>query len=228
MSKKRNKTLDKNNVIFIGDLHAPWILDGYLDWCKEEQEKYNCGTVIFSGDLLDSGSWSYHEHNPDGLAPRDELRAAKNQLKYVYKLFPEATSLLGNHDLLVSRKAKTAGLSQEFIKDYPSLIEAPKKWSFRHQYYKNNVLYKHGDVGDAFKCAVESRMSTCQGHVHSKTFVQWSVSEKDAIFGLQVGCGLDRDQYAFDYAKPFNKKPIISLGLVLESGTVPLVKLMSL
>ncbi len=224
----RKTKLDKRNVIFIGDLHAPWILEGYLEWCKDEQEKYNCGTVIFAGDLLDSGSWSYHEHDADGMSPKHELEAAKRQLAVVYALFPEAVSLLGNHDLLVSRKAKTAGLSQSFIKDFPDLIEAPKTWNFVHQYTRDNVLYKHGDTGDAFKSATESRVSTCQGHLHSKTFVQWSVSEKDAIFGLQVGCGLDRNKYAFDYAKPFNKKPVISCGFILESGRIPLVKLMPL
>lgn len=222
------KTLNKNNTIFIGDLHAPWILEGYLEWCREQQLKYDCGTVIFAGDLLDSGSWSYHEHDADGMSPRHELAAAREQLREVYKMFPVAVSLLGNHDLMVSRKAKTAGLSQEFIKDFPSLIEAPKKWQFHHQYFKDNVLYKHGDKGNAFKSAVESRISTAQGHLHSQTFVQWSVSEKDAIFGLQVGCGLDRDKYAFDYAKPFNKKPIISCGFILEAGKVPFVKLMPL
>lgn len=66
------------------------------------------------------------------------------------------------------------------------------------------------------------------GHFHAKTFVQWSVSEKDSIFGLQVGWGADRHEYAFDYGKSFTSKPIISLGLILDKGTTPIVKLMPL
>lgn len=224
----KGRKYDEDNVLFIGDLHSPWILDGYLDFCKEQQEKYNCGTVIFAGDIIDSGSWNYHEPNPDGMSVKDELYAAKKQLKEVYKMFPKSISLLGNHDLLISRKAKTAGLSQEFIRDLGSVIDAPKDWLFCHEIIRDNVRYIHGSTGDAFKRAVDSRMSTCQGHLHSKTFVQWSVSEKDAIFGLQVGAGFDRNKYAFDYAKPFTKKPVISCGLILESGKVPLVKLMPL
>lgn len=223
-----NRRNNKDNVLFVADLHAPWILDGYLDWCKEQQEKYNCGTVIFSGDILDSGAWSYHEHDPDGLSVRDELYAAKKQLKKVFKLFPIATSLYGNHDLLISRKMKTAGLSQNFMKDFGEVLEAPKTWNFVHELVKDNIKYIHGSYGNAFKRAVDSRMSHCQGHLHSQAFVQWSVSEKDAIFGLQVGAGFDRDQYAFDYAKPFPKKPIISCGLVLDKGTTPIVKIMPL
>lgn len=220
--------LNPDNVIFIADLHAPWILDGYLDWVKSQQIKYNCGTVIFSGDIIDSGAWSYHEHDPDGLGVKDELHAAKKQLKKVFEMFPEAICLMGNHDLLISRKAKTAGLSQEFIKDFGQILDAPETWKFVHEHIRDNVRYIHGSTGDAFGRAKESRMSTCQGHLHSKTFVQWSVSEKDAIFGLQVGGGFDRNKYAFDYAKPFPKKPIVSCGFILENGKIPFTTLMPL
>jgi len=227
-SKADTTKYNPDNVLFIADLHSPWILDGYLEFCKEQQKKYDCGTVIFSGDIIDSGAWSYHEHDPDGFSVKDELHAAKKQLQKVYSMFPTAISLLGNHDLLISRKAKTAGLSQEFIKGLAEVLEAPKGWSFVHEYTKDNVKYIHGSTGNAFKCAVDSRISTCQGHLHSQTFVQWSVSEKDAIFGLQVGAGFDRDKYAFDYAKPFPKKPVISCGIILDRGQTPFVKLMKL
>lgn len=227
-TSENTRKLNPDNVIFIADIHCPWMLNGYIEWCKVQQLKYNCGTVIFSGDIIDSSSWSYHEHDPDGLSVRDELYEAKKQLKKVYNLFPEAISLLGNHDLLISRKAKTAGLSQEFIKGLKDVLEAPKGWKFVHEYIKDNVRYVHGSIGNAFKRAVDSRMSTCQGHLHSQTFVQWSVSEKDAIFGLQVGGGFDRDKYSFDYAKPFTKKPIIGCGIILEKGTIPLTLLMPL
>lgn len=227
-SSKDESFLNKDNVIFIADLHAPHILKGYLKWCKELQNRYDCGTVIFSGDIVDGGAWNYHEKNPDSPGVKDELYAAKKQLKDVYKMFPEAVCLLGNHDLLISRKAKTIGLSQHFIRNLHDILEAPKEWKFVHQYKKDNVIYKHGAYGDAFKAATESRISTCQGHFHAKSFVQWSVSEKDAIFGLQVGAGFDRDQMAFDYAKPFHKKPIISCGLILDKGLTPIVKIMPL
>jgi hypothetical protein len=219
---------DPNNVLFIPDLHAPFIKKGVLEFIKDSQIKYNCGTVLFAGDVIDGHAWSYHEHDPDGMSVGDELKAAKEQLKEWYEAFPEAIILMGNHDLLIQRKARTIGLSKHFIKDFGSVIEAPKTWKFDLEHIKDNVLYKHGNVGDAFKVAKESRMSTCQGHFHAKTFVQWSVSEKDSIFGLQVGWGADRHKYAFDYGKSFSNKPIISCGLVLEKGRLPIVKLMDL
>lgn len=226
--KSNSTKYNEDNVLFIPDLHAPFIKDGFLEFCIEQQKKYDCGTVIFAGDIVDGHAWSYHEHDPDGLSVGDELEAAKKQLKDWYEAFPNAIVLMGNHDLLIQRKAKTAGLSKQFIKGFGDVLEAPKTWEFKLEHTKDNVLYKHGSVGDAFKVAKSSRMSTCQGHFHSKTFVQWSVSERDAIFGLQVGWGADRHKYAFDYGKSFTEKPILSVGIILDKGLTPIVKMMPL
>lgn len=217
-----------DNVLFIGDLHAPFILDGYLEFNLELQKKYNCGTVVFAGDIIDGHSWSFHSPNVDGLSVGDELAAAKSQLKSWYKAFPEATVLFGNHDLLIVRKAREYGLSQLFLKFFGDVVDAPKTWQFTHELYKDNVLYVHGSVGNAIKRASEIRHSVAQGHLHTQTFVEWAVSEIDAIFGLQVGCGIDRKKYAFEYAADVPKKQIISSGVILDKGHLPLVELMRL
>ena len=227
-TKKITKNADESNVLFIGDLHAPFILDGYLDFNVDLQRKYNCGTVILAGDIIDSHSWSFHEHNVDGMSVRDELNAAIKQLKEWYKAFPNATILFGNHDLLISRKASAYGLSQLFLKYFGDIVEAPKTWNFVHELYKDNVLYIHGSQGNAIDRAKDMRHSIAQGHLHSQAFVQWSVSEIDAIFGLQIGCGIDRKAYAFEYAKDMPKKPIISSGVVLEKGRLPILELTKL
>lgn len=227
-TKKTIKNADENNVLFIGDLHAPFILDGYLDFNIDLQRKYNCGTVILAGDIIDSHSWSFHDHNVDGLSVRDELTAAIGQLKEWYKAFPNATVLFGNHDLLISRKASAYGLSQLFLRYFGDIVEAPKTWNFVHELYRDKVLYIHGSQGNAIDRATTIRHSVAQGHLHSQAFVQWSVSDIDSIFGLQVGCGLDRKAYAFEYAKDMPKKPIISSGVILEKGTLPIIELMKL
>ncbi len=219
---------DQNNVLFLPDLHAPFIKDGVLDWCLDEQKKYNAGKIIFAGDIVDGHAWSYHEHDVDGMSVGDELESAKKQLKNWFKAFPNAISLLGNHDLLIQRKAKTFGLSKHFLRDFGDVLGAPKGWEFKLKHNENNVNYLHGAIGDAMKVATSSRTSSCLGHFHSKTFVNWNVSDKDAIFGLQVGWAGDRTKYAFEYGKDFPSKPIISLGLILDKGRIPLVKLMPL
>jgi hypothetical protein len=217
-----------DNVLVIGDLHAPFIRKGYLEFCREEQEKWDCGTVIFIGDSIDGHSWSFHEHDADGMSVKDEVKRAKQQLAEWYEVFPVATVLYGNHDLLVARKAKAAGLSQHFIKDLGEIIGAPNTWTFTHEVIKDEVKYIHGSVGNAIKRAKDERISIVQGHLHTEAFTEWAVSERDAIFGLQVGCGIDHEAYAFEYARPFPKKPVISCGIVLEKGRLPFTKLMNL
>ncbi len=223
----RNK-YNPDNVLFIPDLHAPFIKEGALDWILSIQKKYNCGNIIFAGDIVDGHAWSYHEHDVDGMSVGDELEAAKIQLKDWYQAFPQAICLLGNHDMLIQRKARTAGLSKQFIRDFGSVINAPEGWEFKLEHIIDNVLYHHGSVGDAFTVAKNRRISTCQGHFHAKTFVQWSVSEVDSIFGLQIGWAADRDKYAFDYGKSFTSKPILSCGIILDNGRTPIVELMPL
>ena len=219
---------DKNNVLVIGDLHAPFILENYLEHCRAQQEKFNCGTVVFIGDLIDGSSWSYHEHNPDGMGQSEEISAAQSQLNDWFQVFPEAKVTLGNHDLLIIRKMRTIGLSGKFMKDFGEIWGAPKTWEFGHEFFLNGVKYIHGDKGNAIKVAKETRISTVQGHLHTQAFVEWSVSEKDRLFGLQVGCGLDRKAYAFEYAKPFPKKPVIGCAVVVDSGKLPINLLMQL
>lgn len=219
---------DPDNVLLVGDLHAPFTLDGYIDFNRDLQKKYDCGTVILVGDIVDGHSWSFHTHDVDGMSVRDELTAAIKQLKDWYKVFPVASVLFGNHDLLIARKAREYGLSQIFLKYFGDIVEAPQTWSFVHEIYKDNVLYTHGSVGNAIRRATQIRHSVAQGHLHSESFVEWSVSEIDAIFGLQVGCGIDRKKYAFEYANQLTKKPIVSSGVVLNKGSLPIIELMKL
>ena len=223
----KNKT-KPNNILVVGDLHEPFCLDSYLQFNVNLYNKYNCNEVIFIGDIIDGHAWNYHESNPDGLSVGDEVSFSIKRLQRWYKAFPKATILFGNHDLLVARKIKTAGLSEKFMKPLKDILAAPKTWDFKHDYVKNNVIYLHGSTGDAIKRARDSRLSTVQGHLHSKSFIEYSVSIKDKIFGMNVGCGIDKDLYAFEYGKPMAKKPIIGSGLVLDNGRLPIIELANL
>lgn len=218
----------KDNELIIADLHEPFCLDDYLDFNVDLYRKYKCGRVRFTGDIVDSHAWSYHEHNPDGKSAGDELEWAVKRLKRWYKAFPDADITLGNHDMLIYRKAVSGGLPRRFLKEFGEALEAPKTWRFQHEFVRNGILHTHGSTGNAFKRALASRMSTIQGHLHSESFVEWSVSVKDKIFGMQLGCGIDRKAYAFEYGKDLPKKPVISSGLLLEGGRLPVIILMDL
>jgi len=44
----------ERRILVIGDIHAPFTLCGYLEFCKETYAKYNCNQVIFIGDIIDN------------------------------------------------------------------------------------------------------------------------------------------------------------------------------
>lgn len=215
-----------NNVLIIPDLHAPFIKDGFLEFCRETQEKYNCGTVIQIGDIIDGHAWNYHEHDPDGMSVGDELQQAVKQLTKFWELFPEGVCTLGNHDQLIMRKAFSSGLSKRFLKEFAEIIEAPKGWKFVHEYVHNNVMYVHGTgtsgPNGAFNRARDSRINTVMGHIHSHSYVRYTQSYKDTLWAMQLGWGGDNSAYVFEYGKTFANKPILNCGVVLD-GTPQII-----
>ena len=120
---------NSDNILIIGDLHAPFTLPKYLDFCKEQQKKYNCGKVIFIGDIIDNHYSSYHESDPDGMSAGDELDKAIQDIQAYYDAFPKATVIIGNHDRLVYRKAFSGGVSKRWVKEYKDVLKVPN-WEF--------------------------------------------------------------------------------------------------
>jgi hypothetical protein len=63
--------------------------------------------------------------------------------------------------------------------------------------------------------------------LHTKAGIQWYVGRHYKIFGMNVGCGIDHKSYAMAYAYDF-PKPVISCGVVLNNGKLPIVEPMEL
>ena len=78
---------DARNVLVIGDLHEPFCLDGYLDFCKEQYKKYNCTQTVFIGDIIDNHYSSYHETSADGMGGLEELELATRKISKWYEAF---------------------------------------------------------------------------------------------------------------------------------------------
>jgi len=214
LNSRKAKT--ERTVLVIGDLHAPFIKEGYLEFCKEMYVKHNCTSVVFTGDILDNHVVSYHESDPDGFGGAEELRLAKIQIKGFYEAFPNSKVCLGNHDALPNRKAYSNGISASWIKTIDEVLEVPN-WSFAEEWMIDGVKYIHG-LGMKIRPRVMSEMCSCViGHYHSESEYIAFVNEKDLLFGLQVGCGMDRKSYAAAYGKHF-KKPQLSVGLVFDNG----------
>ena len=212
-----NITKEERRILVIGDLHCPFELDGYFDFCKETYANYNCNQVIFIGDIIDNHAFSYHEPDPDGMSAGDELQVAIEDVKKWYNTFPDADVLVGNHDRMAARKAMTGGIPKVWIKSYNDVLGTPK-WNWTERIVYDDVQYVHGEGGTARTKAKNDMMSTVQGHIHTQAYTEFTVGRKFKVFGMQVGCGVDSKSYAAAYAKNF-KKQAIGCGVIIGGHT---------
>lgn len=196
-----------NRVLVIGDLHEPFCLDGYLEFCKKTYAEQNCNRVVFIGDIIDNHFSSYHETDADGMGGGDELDLAIRKISKWYEAFPVADVILGNHDLIISRKAQTGSVPSRWVRDFGEVLETPN-WTFTEELVIDDVMYVHGTGGQASSKAVKNMQSTVCGHYHMQAYTRWFVGKRDKIFACQVGCGVDDKSYAMSYGKWFPKSAI--------------------
>ncbi len=215
-----------NNILVIGDLHAPFIKRGYLEFCKEIYKKYNCDGVIFIGDLIDNHFSSFHDTDPDGHGAAEELRLAKEQISEWYNEFPNAKVCVGNHDLIPIRKSFNSGLSKLWIKSISEVLNTPT-WEYAEEFIINEVMYVHGTGRKAAARMVADFTSVVQGHYHSESYITYSVGKYKKMFAMQIGCGVNDKSYAMAYGKHFDKMHI-NCGIVLEGGKLPVLEYMEL
>ena len=212
----KEQTNEENRVLVIGDLHEPFVLEGYLQFCQEIHAKYECNRVVYIGDIIDNHYSSFHVSDPDGLGGGDELDYAIKGVKKWRKAFPKADVMIGNHDRIIMRKAFDSQIPARWIKSYNDVLGT--KWNWRENVEIDGVLYEHGEGGQALTKAKNNMMSSVCGHTHTEAYVKWLVGKNFKVFAMQVGCGVDSKSYAAAYAKNF-KKQAIGCGVVIVGHT---------
>ncbi len=215
--------MKKDHILIIADTHIPFEHEHYLQFCQGVQDKFNCGTIVHVGDLVDNHAINYHEHDPNGRSPKEEMEEADKHLKEWYRAFPGVSLCRGNHDNLVDRKGKTIGLPKRCFKPFREIWRLPKKWKDDFGFTIDGVRYEHGTARAGkyshVQAAYDNRQSTVIGHTHATAGIEWSANSKSIIFGMNVGCGIDRKKYAFAYGKDQRRKPVLGCGIVTDGGS---------
>lgn len=212
------------NVLIIGDTHEPFTHKHYLDFCLETKKKYKCSLTYHIGDVADFHAISNYDHDPDGYSPYTELQKTIKKLKKWYKAFPKVKGVcIGNHDERMERAACGFGFSRSYFRPLRTILEFPKGWGdFQIDYYIYGVRIFHGmgysGVNAHKNAAVENQQSIVMGHLHSNAGTWWTANEHSRVFGLAVGCGVDRKSWAFRYGRDLRRKPILGCGVVLENA----------
>jgi hypothetical protein len=171
---------------------------------------------------VDNHAISYFEHDPNGRSPQDEMSEADKHLKRWFDAFPKVYLCLGNHDRMAIRKTRTSGLPSRIIRPFREIWNLPLGWVDSYSWEFFGVRFTHGTGFSGqyahIKVAEAHRQSTVIGHTHSTGATNYLVSENDRIFAMNVGCGIDRKTYAFDYGRDLAKKPVLACGVVTDKG----------
>jgi len=222
------------SVLVIGDTHSPYHHPDALAFLKAIKKKYKPDRTIHIGDELDFHFWSYHEADPDLMWAWDELKEWRKFLHKLEKIFPTMDLLESNHGSMAWRKAKTAGLSKEVLKSYRDVIFPEWLWEWWNWHPSldvtlsnwENCHFCHQAEANIVNHAWHYWTSMVAWHRHSKADIWYCSSPYSLRFWMHVWCLIDWKSLAFAYNKLQKKRPILSVGLIING--VPMLQPMFL
>ncbi len=207
-------------ILVISDLQAPFQHRHALEFLSAVADYYGTTKVISIGDEVDQHALSRYPTNPDGLSAGAEHRAATRFMQRLYERFPSALACYSNHTDRIFRKAFEAGIPRAYLRSIKEFMGAPDGWEWRHEWTVCDIVFTHGDSAKGnqpHKLLAQSNLrSTVIGHHHSSAGTAYLANDDKAIFGMNVGCLIDRDAYAFHYTKYNRYQPILGCGVVLN------------
>ena len=223
--RKIDKGEDNSRILLISDLHIPYQHKDAIRFLTHLKNKYQPTRVICLGDEVDCHALSFHDSDPDLPSAGDEIRRALPVIKELHDLFPVMDIIESNHGSLIWRKAKTNGIPKHYIKTYNNMLEVGDGWRWSYDLTiklpnGTHCYIHHGKSNEVIKSSQLSGMSAVQGHYHEKFKIDYWGNANGLYFGLQCGCLIDDDAYAFSYNNCNLKRPIIGTGLIIDSQPI--------
>lgn len=214
-------SINRPTLVF-GDIHAPFTHPNYLKFIQDVAKLRGIGQVVCTGDLVDYHALSRHQTETCAKSPYDELDQAQIIVSQYVEAFPKLKLCSGNHDFILERQAATLGIGSRYLKSFSELFNLPKEWEIQDEFLIDDVLYKHGmnccGKNGALNDAILGRVSTVIGHAHAFGGVNYSANKRNIIFGMNVGCGVDIDAYAFAYGKHSKNRETLGCGIVYNAS----------
>ena len=211
----------KRPVLVFSDTHAPFAVDGAIDFLRDTYKKEGCGSIVCAGDLFDHHSMSFHTTETDAMGMSQERVEALKFVGELCRAFPKGTLVLGNHDKIPTRKAKEAGIPRGIMIQDKELYGLSRGWMVEprhHVIFGESVCIAHGTKSSGqYGCvntAKKIRSSYVQGHIHAHPMVKYSQNFKNKVFGMNVGCLFNESSYAARYGEEFAEKGVHGCGVV--------------
>jgi len=170
---------------------------------------------------------SFHEHHPDNKSPGDELDAAIDALKPLHKAFPKMRLCESNHGSMLYRRAVAAGIPDKMLRRLDEIYKTPG-WSWHDEIIDEirpgvAVCFRHS-FGPNISTALPRQGGVCvvQGHHHGRLNVEYLETPSVRIFGMTVGCLIDKKALAFSYNRLQQSRPILGCGVIVRGMPIPI------
>lgn len=221
-----------NRYLFISDLQIPFEAEHALKFCKAVQKEFQIPieNIYNVGDETDLYHGSLHKKDPDApLTASQEFEMACKKLRDWYRAFPQMKIATSNHGMRWLRKAFDAEIPAHVIKGYREMIEAPSGWQWKDRWDinagKSKIAMIHGlgysGMNAHRQAAMDLGCSVVHGHLHSNAGISYLCNDGRKIWGMNTGCLIDVEQFAFAYGRWNRNKPVLGVGVVLDSGISP-------
>lgn len=212
---------DNSVILLISDMHIPYHHKDLIPFLTHLKDKYKPTRVICMGDELDKNSLSYHENDPDLPNAGQELLNSLPTIKEVHNLFPIMDIIESNHGSLVWRKAKTHGIPRHYIKSYNDVLGVDDGWQWHFDLTitlpnGQPCYFHHGKTNNVLRLSQQMGMCAVQGHYHEILGASYWSNPTGLFWGLQVGCMIDDNSYAFAYNNVNIKRPVIGTALIVN------------
>lgn len=221
-------------ILVISDLQIPFEHNKALEFCIYLKRHFNVPSenVLNVGDEIDAlhgGAWP---KNPDGsLSAVGEIAQARNTIKEWGAHFPLMKLCISNHGLRWIRKATAAEIPSQLLRSYEQIFEMPEGWKWQQEWRFMNLKHPfrmiHGmgysGIMGHRNAAIDAGISTVIGHLHANAGInQIKPNGLDRrIWGMNVGCLIDIEAYAFEYEKYNRIKPCLGAGIIFNEGKTP-------
>ncbi len=205
----------------MGDTQYPASHPGYLDFCLDTWEAWDCVDFLHIGDLVDMHNQAFHDRVPDMPGSRAEYDQAFAAVQDLRGYIPNMTVLRGNHDMRALRCGHKLGLIDEMLVPLTELWGVPD-WKYADDFVFDGMLAVHGDgVGGGMHPAANylrktNDYSVAMGHFHTRAGISWLVGPLTRRFGMDVGCGIDRLNPAMKYDRKNPLKPVLACAVLID------------
>ena len=209
-------------ILVISDTHIPYHHPDLIPFLKALKTKYKPDRIVHIGDECDKHGLNMHGQDPDLPSAGDELVESRKVIKQLEQMFPVMDILHSNHGSLAYRRSFKAGLPRAYMRGYNEVLDVGPKWKWHEELSiklpdGNTVSFHHGKSANIL--AVGQKQGTCyvQGHYHTKYSIAYWGNPMSLLWGMQVGCLIDKDAMAFAYDKLFKDRPVIGCGIIINS-----------